>query len=87
MPHVRWIYKYNFNFFVLRFDGNVFSDADIQSKYGHTWAHFAKYQEKPFIVGGYDNDLTYHVKTETLLNGGTVDQTWNQLNDYPFGEM
>merc|ERR1711953_1301343 len=36
---------------------------------------------------GSDNVLGYHVKTETLLNGGTVDQAWNQLNDYPFGEQ
>ena len=30
------------------------------------------------------HDFKYHVKTETLINGGSANQAWTQLADYPF---
>ena len=72
-----------FYYFILRFDGDSFTDLNIQTKYDHGYAFFSKYDGNPFIVG---NDKSNGVQTEILVNGGTVDQSWNTLADYPFGE-
>ena len=70
----------------LSFDGNNFTQLEIYSNYGHEDSYFSTYQSKPLIIGGWDDDIGwYHKKTEILENGGTAEQRWVQMADYPYG--
>ena len=71
--------------FILRFDGTDFTQLGINSNYGHSYSYFSTYQSKPLIIGGYDSDISYHNKMEMLENGGTAEQRWNLMADYPYG--
>jgi hypothetical protein len=71
--------------FILRFDGSDFTQLGINSNYGHSSSYFSTYQSKPLIIGGYDNDISHHTKMEMLENGGTAEQRWNLMADYPYG--
>ena len=50
------------------------------SNYGHYASYLSTYQSKPLIIGG-----AYHTKIEMLENGGTAQQSWNIMPDYPYG--
>ena len=69
---------------VNRYDGNGFTNLGIQSKYDHWITYFSKYEGNPFVVGDHSNG---GIKTEMLVNGGTVNQAWMELDDYPFGSQ
>ena len=60
---------------------------NIPSQYDHAYAYFSKYEGNPFIVGnGDEHGDEGGLQTEILVNGGTEDQSWNRLADYPFGK-
>ena len=68
-----------------RYDGEAFSTLGIESNYSHWQTYFSNYDGNPFIVGDtYGNGS---VKVETLINAGTNNQAWNELADYPFGNL
>ena len=46
-------------------------------------AYFSKYDGNPFIVG---DSRVGGLQTEMLVNGGTGNQSWNTLADYPYGK-
>ena len=71
----------------LRFDGNNFTQLEIDSNYGHTWSYFSTYKSKPLIIGGLESSSSSscHTKMEMLENGGTAEQRWNIMPDYPYG--
>ena len=47
-------------------------------------SYFSTYQNKPFIIGGYD-DYGYHKYVEIFENGETDEYRWKRLEDYPLG--
>ena len=67
-----------------KYDGNRFSTLDVESNHGHAFSYFSTYQNKPFIIGGYD-DYGYHKYVEIFENGETDEYRWIRLEDYPLG--
>ena len=68
---------------MLRFDGSSFTSNHSRTEYDHNMAYFAKYDGNPFNVG---DSKEGGLQTEILVNGGTEDQSWNRLTDYPYGK-
>ena len=85
MSQVLIFLKINFELEFLRFDGNDFTQLDIDSNYGHRSSYFSTYKSKPLIIGGCNSSGSCHTKMEILENGGTAEQRWNIMADYPYG--
>ena len=69
----------------LSFDGNDFTELEINSNYDHSYSYFSTYQSKPLIIAGCGSSFGCHTKMEILENGGTAEQRWIQMADYPYG--
>ena len=76
-------YLFLINSFISRYDGSSFTNITIPSTYDHAYTYFSIYNGNPFIVG---DSAEGALQTEILVNGGTEDQSWTRLADYPYGK-
>ena len=64
------------------YDGSGFSDL-VESNFGHsgTSGSMPRFQSKPLIAGGIDDNINNHFKSENMIDMTTG--SWETIPDYP----
>ena len=68
------------------YDGSGFADLP-ESNFGHYWASgsMPRFQSKPLIAGGVDDNGNDHLKSERMTDMTTG--SWETIPDYPTGSQ